>query len=379
MRFLTFCLALALTAGCSKKPRTGGPSGGGAPVPVNVGEVMKKDMPLDLRAIGNVESIATVGIKAQVAGELISVNFTEGQDIKKGDLLFTIQPKLYAVQLAQAEANLARDRVAAANARRDAERNIELGNKGAISKEQLDQMRSTADAADATVRADEALVEIARVRLGYATIESPIDGRTGALKVQAGNLIKENADIPMLTINQIAPIYVTFSLPEQHLADIRKGQAARKLRVTALDPKSGQPLGEGDLSFIDNTVDMTTGTITLKATFANEDHALWPGAFVDVFLHLRTDSGVTVAPASAITVGQKGSQIFVVKGDNSVELRPVAVARTVGQEAIIEKGVEPGEKVVINGQSRLMPGSKVIVKPAAAATQPIAANRGAGS
>ncbi len=374
MRLLTICLVFALVAGCSKKPKPGGPPGGGAPVPVNIGEVVKKDMPLDLRAIGNVESIATVGIKAQVAGELVSVNFTEGQDVKKGDLLFTIQPKLYAVQLAQAEANLARDRVAAANARRDAERNNELGNKGAISKEQLDQMRSTADAADATVKADEALVEIARVRLGYATIESPIDGRTGALKVQAGNLIKENADTPMVTINQIAPIYVTFSVPEQHLADIRKGQAQKKLRVSALDPKSGQPLADGELSFIDNTVDMTTGTITLKATFANDDQALWPGAFVDVFLHLRTDPGVTVVPASAITVGQKGSQIFVVKSDNSVELRPVTVARTLGQEAIIEKGVEPGEKVVINGQSRLMPGSKVIIKPPA--QQPIAVAKG---
>ena len=365
MRPLRIILLLLLVAACSRKPKANGPpAGAGAPVPVNVGEVLKKDMPLDLRAIGNVQSIATVGIKAQVPGELIEVNFTEGQDVKKGDLLFTIQPRLYTVMLAQAEANLARDRVTAGNARREAERNVELAAKGAVSKEQLDQMRSAAEAADAVVKADEALVEVAHVRLGYATIESPIDGRAGALRVQAGNLIKENADDPLVTIHQLAPIYVTFSLPEQHLQQIRQAQAERKLGVTALDPKSNQPLAQGELTFIDNAVDMTTGTIMLKATFANDDRALWPGAFVDVLLHLRTDPGVTVVPASAVTVGQRGPQIFVVKSDNSAELRPVTVQRNVGQESIIEKGVEPGEKVVINGQSRLMPGSKVVIKPA---------------
>lgn len=359
------CVVLAATS-CSRKAPQGKAGGAGAPVPVNVGEAVTKDMPFDLRVIGNVQSIATVGIKAQVPGELIAVNFTEGQDVKKGDLLFTIQPKLYATQLAQAEANLARDRVAAENARRDAARNAELGTKGAISKEQLDQMRSTAEAAEATVKGDEALLEIARVRLGYTTIESPIDGRTGALRVQAGNLIKENADDPMLTIHQIAPIYVAFSVPEPHLAEIRRTQAERQLDVVALDPKSNRPLANGKLTFIDNSVDATTGTILLKATFANEDRALWPGAFVDVLLSLRVDPSVTVVPASAVMSGQQGPQIFVVKADNAAELRPVTVARNVGQEAVIEKGVAPGEKVVINGQSRLMPGAKVVIKPSEA-------------
>jgi multidrug efflux system membrane fusion protein len=365
MRLLTLVLALSLTTACSRRPQGSPPGGAGAPIPVNIGEAERKDMPLDLRAIGTVQSVATVGIKAQVAGELISVNFAEGQDVKKGDLLFTIQPRLYSVQLTQAEANLTRDRAAAENARREAQRNVELGAKGAISKEQLDQMRSSADAAEATVKADEALVEIARVRLGYTTIESPIDGRAGALKVQAGNLIKENADDPMVTIHQLSPIYVAFSLPEQHLGEIRSAQLDRKLGVTALDPKAGQPLADGELTFIDNAVDTTTGTIALKATFANNDHTLWPGAFVDAVLHLRVDHGVTVVPASAVTVGQHGSQVFVIK-DNFAELRPVTIQRNVGQEAIIEKGVEPGEKIVINGQSRLMPGSKVVIKPAEA-------------
>ena len=363
--YAALALALALPVGCQKKPgAAGAPGRGGGPVPVDVGEAVRKDMPVDLRAIGNVESMATVDVKAQVGGELIEVNFKEGQDVKKGDLLFTIQPMLYATQLAQAEANLARDRAQADNARREAERNAELGTKGAVSKEQLDQMRSTAEAAAATVAADEALVKIATVRLGYTTIESPINGRTGAANVQAGNLIKDNADTAMTTIKQLAPIYVTFALPESHLADIRRGLAERALPVTALDPKDARPLAVGTLTFIANSVDMTTGTITLKATFPNDDRALWPGAFVDVVMRLDTEAGVTVVPAGAVTIGQKGPQVFVVKEDTSAELRSVTVGRTVGQEIVIRTGVEPGEKVVTNGQLRLVPGAKVIAKPA---------------
>ena len=356
---LRIALALALAAGCGKKPDAATPGRSAGPVPVEIGEASKKDVPVDFRAIGNVEAIASVEVKAQVGGELIEVNFQEGQDVKKGDLLFTIQPKLYSVQLGQAEANLARDRAAAANARRDAERNVQLGTKGAVSKEQLDQMATSAESAEAAVKADEALVEIARVRLGYTTIESPIDGRTGALGVHVGNLIKDNADTPMTTIKQLAPIYVTFALPEQHLADIRRGLAERKIAVTALDPKDGKSLAEGGLTFVANTVDMTTGTITLKATFANEDRALWPGAFVDAVMHLDTERGAVVVPASAITNGQRGQQLYVVKADETVELRPVTVGRAFGQEVVIAKGVEPGEKVVTNGQLRLFPGAKI--------------------
>ena len=368
MRFLALTIAVGLLTGCSKKPDTAGsPAGRGGPVPVNIGMALKKDMPVDLRAIGNVEPVATVEVKAQVGGELIEVNFKEGQDVKRGDLLFTIQPLLYATLLAQAEANLVKDRAQADNARRDAERNAQLGAKGAISTGQLDQMRATAEVADAAVKADEAMVKIARVRLGYTTIESPIDGRTGAVNVQAGNLIKDNADTAMTTIKQLAPIYVVFALPESHLADIRRGLAERPLPVTALDPKDGHALAEGTVTFIANAVDMTTGTILLKATFPNDDRALWPGAFVDVVMRLDTEPGVTVVPASAVTIGQKGPQVFVVKEDGSSDLRSVLVGRTVGQESIIRNGVEPGEKVVTNGQLRLVPGSKVIAQPAAEA------------
>ena len=365
-QFLVPIFAISLLAGCSKKSDSaGGPAGQGAPVPVNVGEAVKKDMPVDLRAIGNVESVATVEVKAQVGGELLEVNFKEGQDVKKGDLLFTIQPLLYETLLAQAEANLVKDRVQAENARREAERNVQLGVKGTISKEQLDQMRATADAAEAAVKADEAMVKIARVRLGYATIKSPIDGRTGAVNVQAGNLIKDNADTAMTTIKQMAPIYVTFALPENHLADIRRGLAERPLPVTALEPRDGHALAQGTVTFIANAVDATTGTITLKATFVNDDRALWPGAFVDVVMRLDTEPGVTVVPASAVTAGQKGPQAFVVRADGSADLRGVTLGRMVGQESIILQGVKPGEKVVTNGQLRLFPGAKVLAKPTA--------------
>ena len=364
LQTLRIALALACAAACQKKSDApGGPPAKAPPVPVNTAPAAQKDMPVDLRAIGNVESIATIEVKAQVGGELLAVNFQEGHDVKKGDLLFSIQPLLYETQHIQAEANLTRDRAMAANARRDAERNSALGTKGAISPEQLDAMRTGADAAEATVKADEALVKIARVRLGYASVKSPIDGRTGELGVQAGNLIKDNADNPMVTIKQMAPIYVAFAVPEQYLADIRKGIADRKLTVTTFDPKDARPLGSGDLTFVANAVDSTTGTIGLKATFPNDDRALWPGAFVDVVLHLDTQHAVTVVPASAVTTGQRGQQVFIVKGDGTAELRPVVVERTVAQECVIKQGIEPGEIVVTTGQLRLSPGANVIVNP----------------
>ncbi len=359
-----FFSAIALLAGvqaCSKKETAAPPRGAGGPVPVEVAKVEKKDLPLDLRAIGNVEPIATVAIKAQVGGELLAVNFQEGQDVKKGDLLFTIQPKLYATQLAQVEANLARDRAQAANAEREAARSVDLSAKGAVSKEELEQTRSNSDAFAATVRADEASLEIARVQLGYATVKSPIDGRTGALNVQAGNLIKAGADDAMVTINQLAPIYVAFSVPENHLAAIRKGMTKGKMGVAALNPKSHDALAEGELTFISNAVDSTTGTILLKATFSNDDRALWPGAFVDVVLHLSADEGVTVVPTSSITIGQQGPQVFVVKPDGTAELRAIKTGRTVAREVIVNEGLQPDETVVVNGQSRLTPGAKVSV------------------
>jgi membrane fusion protein, multidrug efflux system len=364
----TVGFALAVITACDKKADAqpqGRPSAG--PVPVQTGLAAKKDMPVDLHAIGNVEPIASVAIKAQVTGELIDVSFTEGQEVKKGDLLFTIQPRLYATQLAQAEANLARDRSQAANAKRELSRIEELAKKNVSSREELDRARAVSEAAEATVKADEAQVLIAQTQVGYTTIESPIDGRTGTIRVRQGNLIRNTSDDPLTTVVQLAPIYVAFSVPEQYLARIRKGMAERKMTVSARDPQGGKELAAGELTFVDNTVDATTGTVLLKGTFQNEDRALWPGAFVDVVLRLDVERGVTVVPASAVTVSQRGSQIYVVKADNTAELRPVQTGRSVAQETIVLEGVKDGEKVVVNGQSRLMPGAKVIEKPADAA------------
>jgi membrane fusion protein, multidrug efflux system len=368
----TLLILSLVTAGCRKNESgpAGGGRGAGGPVPVNVGEVVRKDMPVEFRAIGNVEALATVAVRPQVGGELIEVHFEEGQDVKKGDLLFTIQPKLYATQLAQAEANLARNRVQAANAAKEAARLAELDKRGAISKEQLDTARAQAEALAATVKADEATVEIARVQLGYTTIESPIAGRTGALQVDAGNLLRAGDEAPLVMVNQLAPIHVSFTIPEQQLPEIRRGMANAKLPVLALNPRDGASLAEGELSFINNQVDQTTGTIQLKATFPNENRALWPGQFVDVAVRVADQPGATVAPAAAVMNGQRGQQVFVVTAQETAELRPITVARTVGQEAVIADGVQPGERVVVNGQSRLIPGAKVVIKPAPAAAPP---------
>lgn len=333
-------------------------------MPVNIGQAVTKDMPLEIHAFGNVEPVATVGIKAQVGGDLIQVNFKEGQDVKKGDLLFSIQPRLYATQLAQAEANLARDRAQAANAVLNLKRQEALDAKGSGVKEDLEKARTLVDSTAAIVKADEALVLIAETQVGYTTIEAPMDGRTGSIRLQPGNLIRVGDEQPLTTIVQLDPIYVTFAVPEQHLAAIRKGlDGSKPLTATVRDAKGGGVLGEGNVTFMANTVDTSTGTITVKATFPNKDHALWPGAFVDVSLRLAVDSGVTVVPSSAVTQSQRGPQVFVVKEDGTAESRAVKVARTVGQESLISEGISAGEKVVTNGQSRLMPGSKVIPVP----------------
>lgn len=371
LRIAAATCTLALTA-CPGKDADAKGKPSMPPVPVQTALSAKKDMPLDLKTIGSVEAIANIAIQAQVGGELIGMHFEEGQDVTKGQLLFTIQPRLYATRLAEAEANLARDRATATNARLALARQEELDRKNAGVKDELDRARSAAEAADAAVKADEALVLIAQTQLNYTTIESPIDGRTGSVSVRPGALIKVADSIPMTTVVQLAPIYVSFTLPEHHLPAIRKALAGRKLEVTAHDPRAGQQLAKGELTFVSNTVDSTTGTILLKGTFTNEDRALWPGSFVDVVLHLDVDRDSVTVPSPAITLGQRGSQVWVVKPDGSTELRIVKPGRIVGADTIILEGIAAGEKVVINGQSRLLPGAKVIEKPTAPAS-PIAA------
>jgi len=332
------------------------------PVPVTAGTVIQKTVPVQVRAIGNVEAYSTISVKSQIDGQLIRVHFKEGQDVKKGDILFTIDPRPYEAALKQAEANFAKDSAQLENARVEVSRYAELVKKGYVAQEQYDQIRTNAAALEATVNADKALVENAHLQLKYCFIYSPITGRTGNLMANQGNLIKANADNPMVTINQIQPIYVTFSVPEQYLSEIKKYMAGSKVKVEVYVTRDEDHPEEGVLTFVDNTVDMTTGTIKLKGTFANKEKRLWPGQFVNVILTLTTQPNAVVIPSQAIQTGQSGQYVFVIKSDFTVESRPVVIDRTLDGETVVEKGLQPGDKVVTDGQLRLIPGVKVEIK-----------------
>lgn len=348
------------------EPAQQGRSGGRSreAVPVLVATALQKTMPLQIRAVGNVEPYSTVSVKSQVTGLLNQAHFKEGQDVKKGQLLFTIDPRPFEAALKQAEANLARDNAQLQNAREQARRYDELVKKQYVSREQYDQIRTNADALEAVVEADKAAVENARVQLSYCYIYSPIDGQAGTLLVYEGNLVRVNDANPLVIINQIMPIYVTFSVPEQNLADIRRHMAAGTLKVDARFPADEGRPEAGGLGFIDNAVDRTTGTIKLKAEFKNTDRRLWPGQFINVALTLRTQSDAVVVPSEAVQVGQDGQHVFVIKPDKSVEVRPVVVARTDEGEAVIAQGLQAGEQIVKEGQFLLGPGSRVEIRDA---------------
>jgi multidrug efflux system membrane fusion protein len=402
--------------GCSSQ--SNGQNVSSKAVPVIVDSVIQKSVPVQLRAIGNVEALTTVSIKSLVGGELVSVNFTEGQEVKKGDLLFTIDPRPLEAAVKQAEANLAKDlglvkqaeanlakdlaavKQAEANLTRDAaqtknanvqaERYRSLVEKEVVSQQQYEQFRTNAEALEATVladkaaidnanaaarasqeavenakaavQADRAVLENAKIQLGYCSICSPIDGRTGDLLIHQGNIVKANDTPSLVVINQISPIYITFSVPEQNLSEVKKYMAMGKIKIEASIPNDDKPAEQGVLTFVDNAVDSTTGTIHLKGTFLNKEKRLWPGQFVNVVLTLSTQSNAVVVSTNAIQTGQEGQYVFVVKPDLTVESRSVAVDRILGQEAIIAKGLSPGETVVTDGQLQLVPGSKVEIK-----------------
>ncbi len=331
-------------------------------VPVRVGTVVQKDVPLQLRNVGTVVPINAIAVRALVAGEILQVHFREGQDVKKGDLLFTIDPRPYEAALAQAEAALARDRAMSTNADADVKRYEDLVKKDYVTRQQYDSAKAQSEATQATARADQAAVERARLDLAYCSIRSPIDGRTGSVMVQVGNVVKAN-DAVLVSINQVSPIYLSFTVPERDLEAIRQHQTAGHLPVDAVDAVGGKTLARGELTFLDNAVDRTTGTITLKATFANGDRALWPGQFVNAELTLSTEKNVVVAPPGAVQNGQQGSYVFVVKADGTVDSRPVQIARTARGGTVIAKGLSPGDRVVTDGQLRLVPGTKVEILP----------------
>jgi len=384
LTFLAGCL-FAL-CGCKKdQAQQKGP--GGPPVmPVSVAKATEESVPTELQVVGTVEASAVVQVKSQIAGQLLTVSFTEGQNVKQGDLLFQIDPRPYddalrqaeaaverdQAQITQAEATLAQNAAQVKFAETDAARQEQLNQEKLASKMTADQARTTLDmnraasratqasvgTARATLAADEAAVAKARLDRSYCEIHAPISGRTGNLLVHAGNLVKEN-DVPLVVINQVEPIFVDFAVPEDHLGAIRRLNAGHPLAVKAtLQDGSGRSEA-GSLAVIDNTVDASTGTIHLKATFENRDLMLWPGQFVSVALMLDTLRNATVVPSEAVQMGRLGQVVFVVKPDNSVDMRPVTLGTSLGKKTVIEKGVAPGETVVTDGQMALFPGATV--------------------
>jgi multidrug efflux system membrane fusion protein len=361
---------------------------GGGPAPVVVAKVTEKDVPISVSVVGNVEAYSTINVVPQVSGQLTEVFFTEGDIVKKGQKLFMIDPRPLEAQLqqnianlardralmAQAQANLARDMASEKYARAEAQRYAKLFDEGIVSKEQGDQYLTNADtiaqsvAADraaiesskAQAQADEATIENAKIQLSYSTILSPIDGKTGNMTVKLGNVVTANSTV-LDTITQLEPIYVTFAVPEANLPDIKRYMAVRKLPVTART-QDGDAVERGELTFVDNSVDMTTGTIKLKGTFPNADHKLWPGQYVNVTLQLTVRPHALVVPNEAVQSGQDGTFVYVVKDDKTVEARNVVTGPRVDQDLVIEKGLEEGDTVVTEGQLRLAPGSRVQIR-----------------
>lgn len=381
-----------LSTGCaSNQQQETGKSGkkGGGDVPVTIAKVAQRDVPVEIQVIGNVEAYTIITIRAQVGGQLVKVGFTEGDYIKKGDLLFQIDPRPYEAALQQTQANLERDKANLAQSRamlqRDmsqqeynttqATRYAQLAKEGVLSKEQSDQVRTTANIGVHSVDADkaaissltaqmsatEAAIETAKVTLGYTKIYAPIDGRTGNLLTKQGSVIQANSQ-DLVTINAVQPIYVTFSVPEAQLGNVKKYMALGKLQVSAQpqDDPAGKEIGT--LTFIDNSVDTTTGTIKLKGTFPNVQRKLWPGEFVRVTLKLTTMQNALVVPNQAIQTGQDGQFVFVVNDKMTVASRPVTTTLRIDQDIVIASGLQSGETVVTEGQLRLAPNSKVVVR-----------------
>jgi membrane fusion protein, multidrug efflux system len=389
---IAVCAAQIACNTISPSGKAAGGRGGFPASPVTAAKAELRDVPVQVRQIGSVEPVAIIAVKAQIGGELTRVLFKEGDDVRKGQLLFEIDPRPYqqaidqaqaAVEkdnalISQAQANLARDRVQTDNAKEQALRYDALAKDGLISKDQNSTYQTTFNSQNEALRADEAAInsakaslnvdkaalETAKLNLSYCSISSPIDGRAGSLLVQAGNLVKANDTNALVNINQLQPVYVTFSVPEQLLGEIRTYSKDNTLAVTAIVSPEHNAVGR--MTFIDNLVDNTTGTIKLKAEFPNTDRSLWPGQFVNIVMTLRTLHGVTVIPSEAIQSGQQGQFVFVLKPDQTVEPRLVKPGQTVENQIVVESGLAPGETVITDGQMRLIPGARVrVVQPVA--------------
>ena len=346
-----------LGAGCSKPPAQQAP-----PVPVQVASATKIAAPLTLTANGVVEPLQTVAIQAQVGGALETVAFNEGDDVQAGQLLFQLDARPFAAALRQAEAALARDQVQAQNAQRDAERYKALVEKDYVTKSQADQAQAAAAAMQATVDADKAAVDNARLNLNYATIRAPIAGRTGRLLVRRGNVVRPNSE-PLVVINQLRPIMVRFPVTQHDFPGLQRRNMRGPVPVRVITADSGRVGDVGTLAFLDNAVDSLTGTVTAKARFNNQTNSLWPGEYVRVSVELEVQPDAIAIPTRALLAGQQGSYVFVVGNDRVAKVRQISVGRAVGELTTIDEGLKAGEQVVVDGQSRLTPDARVDVKP----------------
>jgi len=330
-------------------------------VAVSVATVAQQSVPVQLRAIGNVEAHATVAVRARVDGQVVAVTFREGANVNKGEVLFQIDARPFGAALKQAEASALRDRAARDQALSQERRYQELLDKNFVSREAYAQIRTNAETAQAAVKASEAALENARLNLEYCTIRAPLEGVAGRVLLQAGNMVRANDANPLVVINRVRPVYVNFAVPEQDLPQVRKYMAAATLAVAVIAPDALAPTAEGRLVFVDNAVDPSTGTIRLKAEFANDNAALWPGQFVNVSLTLTEQADALVIPAQAVQTGPEGQYVYVVGADQTAEVRQISVARTAGDRAVIARGLAKDERVVTHGQLRLGAKTKVQV------------------
>jgi membrane fusion protein, multidrug efflux system len=353
-------LALITAGGCSKSENSAAMTR--PPSPVLIAKAVARTVPNQLHEIGNVEAFATVNIKSRVEGQLVVIHFNEGDFVKKGQLLFTLDSRPFAAALKLAQANLAKDQAQLVKADADEKRYSYLLQENVGSREQYDQAHSTAAALRATIIADQASIDTARLNLEYSKILSPLDGRTGNLQSHVGDLIKADADNPMVTITQVQPIYVAFSVPENQLPAVRMNLQTHRLEVDATIPNSLENAEHGILAFIDNTVDKTTGTILLKGLFQNENRHLWPGEFVNTTLTLNEIRNAVLVPSQAVQTSQNGSFVFVVDDHKQAYLRPIVPGAQIGGDTVIEHGVAAGETVVTDGQLMLAPGARVRIK-----------------
>lgn len=358
---IVIAVAILSAVGCKQQQTNAAGPTKRPPVPVTVAAVTQRTIPIQLHTIGNAEAYSTISVKALIGGELTRVHFQEGDFVKKGQLLFEIDRRPYDEALRQAEGNLAKDAANLANAKADARRYEALFKEGVAARQEYDLKDTAAKALEATLASDRAAVGNAKLNIEYCSIYSPIDGRTGNLMVKEGNVVKAN-DVALVTINKVNPIYVTFAIPEAEFPEIHRRMNAG-LVVEATPNGDNRGPARGKLTFADNAVDQTTGTIKLKATFENADNRLWPGQFVNVVLTVRSQPNAIIVPSQAVQTGQKGQFVFVVAQNNKVEMRPVVLGNNLGNEIALQSGVRPGELVVTDGQSRLTPGAEVhIVK-----------------